>query len=131
MTIQQTPDLKIKSASNSPGPPRKITFKFVSPYQPLLYLGILTLVENTQITGYSGSLNPGNPNQAGNGTIQVNHAKFDAFWNFLSQPQLELVITYDDTNFTVIDMELTSNQPSLAMTTLTPRSFGMSAASAE
>jgi hypothetical protein len=111
MAIQQTPDLRIKSVSVSPGPPRKITLRFFSPFQATLYLGILTLVENPQINGFGGSLNPGNPNQAGNGTIQVNPDKFEAFWNFLNHTQLTLVITYDDTNFTVTDMDLASSQP--------------------
>ena len=110
MAIQQTPDLRIKSASISSGPPRKITFKFVSPFQATLYLGILTLVENPQINGFGGSLNPGSPTQAGNGTIQVNPDKFGAFWNFLNHTPLTLVITYDDTNFTVTDMTLSSSQ---------------------
>jgi hypothetical protein len=111
MNLKHTPELAIKSVSTSSGSSRKITIKFLPPFQPDLYLGILTLVENDQISGYSGKLSPGSQTQAGNGTIQVNHAKFQTIWDFISHTQLFLLISYDADDDTVNDLEISSTQP--------------------
>jgi hypothetical protein len=95
------------------GPPRAITFNFAPPFPAPLFLGILTITENPGVPDIVGVIVVGNPAQGGTCDLQMSHTLFDPIWNFVAPPAkgLAIVLTYDDTHFSVTHVDVSSTQP--------------------
>jgi hypothetical protein len=102
MTTQTTLPLSVASCTHSLGPPRKITFHFTRAYPPPLYLGILTITEDSTIQGVSGTIVPGTPTRAGTADIRMGTGLFGPLFNYVSMHSgLSVQIRYEDTTFQV------------------------------
>lgn len=112
MTTKDSPPLPVRQTISNPNSPRKITFVFSTPYLADLYQSVLTITENTQLSGFHGTISRGlSAAQGGTSGIQAGSDVFDPLWNFVqTHPRIVVTITYDDTTFNVINVSAASVQ---------------------
>jgi len=111
-----TVTLQTKKVTLDPGTPRIIVFQFKTPVVSPLFLGVLTLTENTGLGSISGVIVPGSDaSHPGTCDLQVPTAIFGPIWNFaLSNSKPNVTITYNDTTFQVTQVTLAAAQALVA-----------------
>jgi hypothetical protein len=89
--------LVVTHSGRSSGPPRTIVFQ-LTPISPL-YLGALTLTENTGLSGINGNIPVGSAGAPSSCSLQMSTATFTPVWDYVgSHTHLTVTLTYDSAN---------------------------------
>jgi len=100
--------LQTSKVTFDPGAPRIIVFQFKKPFVAPIYLSVLTLIENPNLTGISGAIIPGDSTNPGTCDLQMPTALFTSCWDYAhTHAKPNVTLTYNDTNFNVTDVQLT------------------------
>lgn len=113
--MSMTPPMLVKSFSSSTA--RTSSFRFKTPYQASLFLGQLTIAENTGLTGVTGTINPGTDGtHGGSANLQMSTALYDNIVNFMNGHQGQgtfVELGYD--NLTPTEVICGATQPQAAL----------------
>jgi len=108
--------LQTSKVTLDPGAPRIITFQFKKPYVSAIFLGVLTLTENTGLGSISGVIVPGtDASHGGTCDLQAPTSVIGPIWDFaLSHSKPSVTITYNDSDLQVTQISVAAAQALVA-----------------
>lgn len=108
--------LQTKKVTLDTGTPRIIAFQFKTPFVSPIFLGVLTLNENSGLTSISGAIVPGSDaSHGGTCDLEVPSAIFGPLWDFAaSNSKPSVTITYNDVGLAVTQVTLSAAQAMMA-----------------
>jgi hypothetical protein len=130
MTLKDSPHLPVQQTLFSTATARKITFIFSQPYLEDLLLAVLTITENTGISGFNGIVPRGlSATHGSTAGIQAGSDVFSPIWNFVhANSKLSVVVSYDDSSFVVSNITVFSMLAMMSTTSLQSSPEGFAAA---
>lgn len=126
--MSTTPPMLVKTFSSSTA--RTSSFRFKTPFQGQLFLGLLTIAEDVNLAGVTGTINPGSDaSHGGFATVQMSTTLYDNIVNFMNghQGQPNFVeLGYNSATLVPTEVVCGTTQPQLAAFSLHPGDVSLS-----